>query len=101
MENINVQQSVNLDEIHRRMLLLKKKTSRTWSIETRLLHLGEEVGELFDIYLQYTGQKDRKQSLEDIEIALNDVTDELFALYDLFGIDIKVALLKELKKNES
>jgi NTP pyrophosphatase (non-canonical NTP hydrolase) len=89
---------LSLDKLHHDLLEIKKRTSRPWNIETRLLHLGEEVGELFDIYLQYRGLKNRKQSLDDIENALNDVADELFALYDSFGIDIKSSLSKELSK---
>ncbi len=88
----------NLQQIHDKLLETIKKTSRPWSEEMRLLHLGEEVGELFDIYLQYKGMKERKQSLEDIENALNDVALELFALYDIFGIDISKSLRKEYKK---
>ena len=75
-------------------------TSKPWPTETRLFHLSEEVGELHDIYLQLIGAKDRVQSLDDIQNALNDVLLETLALYESFGVNIKNSLEKILKEND-
>lgn len=88
----------NLETTHAEILKFLEKNSKPWSIEMRLLHLGEEVGELFDIFLQYKGAKDRKQTLKDLSIALNDVVFEVFAIYHFLGIDLNESLLDEFKK---
>lgn len=77
-----------------------KETSKPWPLETRLFHLSEEVGELHDIYLRYSGAKDREQSLVDMQIALNDIFLETLGLYDNLGIDINQSLKMILKEDE-
>lgn len=77
-----------------------KYSSKPWSVEARLFHLIEEVGELNDVYMQYRGFKDRHQDIQDIEIALNDVFSSLLSLYEIFCIDLESAFEKNLKKDE-
>lgn len=74
--------------------------SKPWPIESRIFHLNEEVGELNDIYMQFTGMKDRQQDVKDIVIALNDVLFEVLALYDSFGIELYKAVKEELNHDK-
>lgn len=62
--------------------------SNPWTVEIRLLHLSEEVGELHDIYLQNIGAKERVQTLQDIAHALSDILVELIGIYDILGLSI-------------
>lgn len=66
-----------------------------------MLHLGEEVGELFDIYLQHIKMKDGHQTKEDVGLALNDVAADLFMICDEMKINLSESLRKEIDENQS
>lgn len=78
-----------------------RKFSKPWPLNARLFHLSEEVGELNDVYLQYLGLKDRKQSLKDIRNGLNDILVDLIAIYDLMGLDLSKSLKVFLDHDEA
>jgi NTP pyrophosphatase (non-canonical NTP hydrolase) len=90
----------HLDTLIHQVMEQLKTTSKPWTLEIRLLHLSEEVGELHDIYVQYLGAKDQEQTLDDIKNALTDVLLEILAIYNSLGISVTQALRNEIKENE-
>lgn len=75
--------------------------SKPWPLNIRLFHLGEEIGELYDVYLQFLGAKDREQTIKDLENGLNDVLTEILAIYYLLGLDLNKSLKKIICEYES
>jgi NTP pyrophosphatase (non-canonical NTP hydrolase) len=73
-----------------------KKQDFVWSQEQRLFHLMEEVGELSEVYLQYTKNKKPFKSLDDVENALADIFDDILALSILFDLNINNVIEKSL-----
>jgi len=74
-----------------------EKAEFVWGKDQRLFHLMEEVGELSEVYLQYTNKKKPPKDLNDIENGLADIFDDILALSILFDIDINNIIGKALR----
>ncbi len=73
-----------------------KKQEFVWDKDQRFFHLMEEVGELSEMYLQYTKKKKPFKNLDDIENGLADIFDDVLALSVLFGLDVNKVIEKAL-----
>lgn len=86
---------ITQDKINKYIENLKKQDF-VWNKDQRLFHLMEEVGELSEVYLQYTKNKKPFKNLDDIENALSDIFDDILALSILFDLDINNVIEKSL-----
>lgn len=73
-----------------------KRLEFEWGKEQRLFHLMEEIGELSEMYLQYTKKKRPFKDIVDIENGLADIFDDIIALSILFELDINKIIEKAL-----
>jgi NTP pyrophosphatase (non-canonical NTP hydrolase) len=73
-----------------------KRQEFVWDKDQRFFHLMEEVGELSEMYLQFTKKKKPFKNLDDIENGLADVFDDILALSILFNLDINNVIEKSL-----
>lgn len=71
-----------------------KNHELVWNEQDRLLHLFEEVGEFSEIILQYNKRKKPFKTKVDIENAVADIFEDLFALCVLYDIDLNKIIKK-------
>lgn len=88
---------ISQDKINKYIENLKRHEF-VWDKDQRLFHLFEEVGELSEIYLQYTKMKKPDKDLTDVENALADVFSDILALSILFGLDVNNVIEKALNE---
>lgn len=88
---------MKIEEFKKKFVKKINSFENVWDKDGRILHLGEEVGELMEIIMQYKGLKKPKKNKDDIANALADILDDIFALAYLYEIDFKYLIQKVLK----
>ncbi len=90
-----------LAEINRKLIKgFEKQENKKWTVETCVMELAAECGQVADVIMKYEKYKQGASGLEDIKDELSDVLFMLFRIADEYKIDFEKAYLEMAKRTE-